>query len=877
MGDGAMPLYRISNQSEFRKKSIVQAQGTSEGIKFGAMPTQSKADSSGCFGTYRPRDIEQKWQQIWKEKKIFRAEVDPSKPKYYVLDMFPYPSGAGLHVGHVTGYTGTDIMARYKRQRGYNVLHPMGWDSFGLPAEQYAIRTGTHPSITTAQNIATYRRQLEALGFSYDWTREVTTSDPRYYKWTQWIFTQLFEKGLVYEAEVNVNFCPALGTVLANEEVEDGRSKEGGYPVERRPLKQWILKITAYADRLLKDLDLLDWPEHLKKLQANWIGRSEGAKVLFVEESTREVIAVFTTRHDTIFGVTFLTLAPEHPLIDRITSSGQKKPVEEYKQRTAAKTDLDRTDLSEEKTGVWTGAYALHPVTGERIPIWISDYVLMGYGTGAVMGVPAHDHRDFEFAHYFGLPSKRVVRLGEQEDREAEGVIFHSQFLDGLTTAQAKEAMARWLEQKGKGERAIQYKLRDWLFSRQRYWGEPIPLLRFEDGTMRALELDELPLMPPVLDDYKPASTGESPLAKARDWVEVIDPKTGKRAVRPTDTMPQWAGSCWYYLRFCDPHNEQEAWSQTSEQYWMPVDLYVGGVEHAVLHLLYARFWHKVLYDLKLVHTIEPFMTLRNQGLVLSRSYRKPNGGYVDSKEVEERDGSFFLKGEEIEVLVQNEKMSKSKLNGVSPDEMIAEFGADALRLYEMFMGPFDREKVWSTEAVNGCKRFLNRFFDLVHSDKVTDESCDEAMKLSHRLVHAVTADLEAMHFNTAIARMMEFLNAFIPLERYPRDALKRAVQMLYPFAPHLAEELWEQLGECESLTFIPIPPVDLAYLEDPISTYVVQINGKLRGRFELAKNLSEREVLQFAQKQPEITKYLQGEIVKTVYIPNKLLNIVLQ
>lgn len=809
---------------------------------------------------YNPNEIEKKWQRIWREEKLFKAEIDPSKPKYYILDMFPYPSGAGLHVGHVTGYTGTDIMARYKRQRGFNVLHPMGWDSFGLPAEQYAIRTGTHPAITTAENIATYRRQLESRGFSYDWDRELATSDPSYYKWTQWIFTKLFEQGLAYEAEVNVNFCPALGTVLANEEVEDGKSKEGGYPVERRPLKQWILRITAYADRLLADLDLLDWPEHLKKLQTNWIGRSEGSTVAFVEQKTKEPIVVFTTRPDTLFGVSYLVLAPEHPLVNRIVIPERRAAVEEYQRITAAKTDLGRTDLAQEKSGVWTGAYAHHPVTEMEIPIWIADYVLMGYGTGAVMGVPAHDERDLEFAEKFKLP---VVSVYEEEKA------VRSDFLNGLTMHAAKETMIRWLEEHAKGQRTVQYKLRDWLFSRQRYWGEPIPILHLEDGTMRPLGLDELPLMPPPLDDYKPAATGESPLAKVRDWVEVVDPKTGKKAVRPTDTMPQWAGSCWYYLRFCDPHNDREAWSKKAENYWMPVDLYVGGVEHAVLHLLYARFWHKVLYDLKLVHTAEPFLCLRNQGLVIARSYKLPGGGYVHPDEVKE--------GEEGDLIVQVEKMSKSKLNGVSPDEIILEFGADALRLYEMFMGPFDREKLWSTEAVNGCKRCLNRFYDMVHSEKVSDQPLEEAMKLSHRLVHAVTSDLEVMQFNTAIARMMEFLNAFIPLPRYPREALKRAVQMLYPFAPHLAEELWERLGEKNSITYEPIPPIDPAYLEDPVATYVVQINGKLRGRFELPKNLVESEVMDHARQQPEVAKYLEGEIIKTVYIPNKLLNIVIK
>jgi len=839
-----------------------------------------------------PRTIERKWQKIWKDQKTFKAEVDLSKPKYYILDMFPYPSGAGLHVGHVTGYTGTDILARYKRQRGFNVLHPMGWDSFGLPAEQYAIRTGTHPSITTRVNIETYRRQLESLGFSYDWDREVATSDPSYYRWTQWIFTLLFEKGLAYEAEINVNFCPALGTVLANEEVENGKSKEGGYPVERRPLRQWVLKITAYADRLLADLDLLDWPDHLKKLQSNWIGRSVGASIAFAEKNSGASISVFTTRPDTLFGVTYLVLAPENPLVDAITTANCRDAVAEYRQQTAAKSDMDRTDVAKDKTGVWTGCFALHPVTNEPIPIWISDYVLMGYGTGAVMAVPAHDERDFAFASAYGLEILPVYdpATDEADVREKTlagqfcwtlgGTVIHSHggglSLNGLVMEPAKERMIAWLEENGKGKRAVHYKLRDWLFSRQRYWGEPIPILHFADGSMRALGLDELPLTPPDVEDFKPASTGESPLAKERRWVEITDPKTGKKALRETNTMPQWAGSCWYYLRFCDPKNTQHAWGMAEEKYWMPVDMYVGGVEHAVLHLLYSRFWHKVLFDCELVHTEEPFMTLRNQGLVTAKSFKKPGGGYVDPHEVQEQNGVFTWKGEEL--FVQMEKMSKSKLNGVSPDEIIEEFGADALRLYEMFMGPFEREKLWNTDAVSGCRRFLNRFYDMVFSEKVVEEESLEALKLSHRLVEFVTKDIEALQFNTAIARMMEFINAFIPLAVYPRSCLKQAVQMLYPFAPHIAEEMWAYLTNSHaSMTYEPIPPVDPKYLIDEMVLYVVQINGKLRGRFELPKDRTESELMGLIRQNPEVEKHLIGDIVKTVFVPNKLLNIVMQ
>jgi leucyl-tRNA synthetase len=840
---------------------------------------------------YDPQTIEKKWQKAWKETQAFKVDIDPSLPKYYILDMFPYPSGAGLHVGHVTGYTGTDIIARFMRQKGFNVLHPMGWDSFGLPAEQYAIRTGTHPAVTTQVNIDTYRRQLESLGFSYDWDREIATSDPGYYKWTQWIFTKLFEKGLAYEAEVSVNFCPALGTVLANEEVENGRSKEGGYPVERRPLKQWILKITAYADRLLADLDLLDWPDHLKKLQTNWIGRSVGALVDFPVEGGG-AIQVYTTRPDTLFGVSYVVLAPEHPLISQITPASHRAAVEAYQRQAAAKSDLERSELTQEKTGVWTGAFASHPITGKQVPVWVADYVLGGYGTGAVMGVPGNDERDFGFAQRYRLPvipvydphqadpeTRAEVLAGKRpwtEDGLVVGSAHYDCTLNGLSMGEAIEKVTAWLEKQGKGKRAVQYKLRDWLFSRQRYWGEPIPILHFPDGSMRALELDELPLTPPHLDDFKPHASGQSPLAKVREWVEVVDPQTGKKAVRETNTMPQWAGSCWYYLRFCDPHNSQAAWSQEAERYWMPVDLYVGGVEHAVLHLLYARFWHKVLYDLKLVHTPEPFMRLRNQGLVTARSYKRPGGGYVAPDEVTEREGRAFSRAGE-ELIVQTEKMSKSKLNGVSPDEMIHEFGADALRLYEMFMGPFDREKVWSTDAVSGCRRFLSRFFEMATSEKLVHKDDPVALKLTHRLLEAVVRDTESFQFNTAIAHMMEYLNAFLPLPHYPVSCVRIAIQLLYPYAPHIAEEMWEKIGSPERLATAPLPPVNPAYLVDETATYIIQINGKLRGRFDLPKDQTESELLELVKNNPDVQKHLVGEVIKTVFVPNKLLNIVTQ
>jgi leucyl-tRNA synthetase len=800
---------------------------------------------------YDHRRIEQKWQGIWKERQLFKASVDVSRPKYYVLDMFPYPSGAGLHVGHVTGYTATDIIARYKRTKGYNVLHPMGWDSFGLPAEQYAIRTGTHPAVTTEKNIATYRRQLESLGFSYDWDREIATSDPAYYKWTQWIFTKLFEKGLAYEAEILVNYCPQLGTVLANEEVENGKSKEGGYPVERKPLRQWILKITAYADRLIDDLTLIDWPDSLKRLQINWIGKSEGAKIDFIEEKTGDVVTVFTTRPDTLFGVSFVLISPEHP---KLKKWSKPELVDAYLKETARKSDMERTDAQREKTGVWTGTFVIHPLTGKKVPLWVADYVLGGYGTGAVMGVPAQDERDLAFAQKYKLDIPSVEH----------------EFLGDVPR------MIELVEKNKKGEGCITYKLRDWLFSRQRYWGEPFPILHLADGTKRVLGLDELPLTPPEMTDYKPSGTGESPLAKDRRWVEIVDPKTGQKALRETNTMPQWAGSCWYYLRFCDPHNREAAWDPKKEQYWMPVDLYVGGVEHAVLHLLYARFWHKVLFDLNLVSTPEPFQRLRNQGLVTARSYQLPTGAYVSPDEVEEKEGQFFQLGTHVPLKSQVEKMSKSKLNGITPDEMIEEFGADALRLYEMFMGPFDQEKLWNTDAVTGCYRFLTRVHNLVISDKIKDDDQGDGMKLAHRVVHAVEKDIEAMSFNTAIAKMMEFLNDFTPLPLYPKKAVIMMIQALYPFAPHIAEEAYEKLGGKESLTFVPFPKVDPAYLVDESTLYIVQVNGKLRGKWELPKDKTEQEILEFIQGQPQISKHISGKIEKVIFVPNKLINLVI-
>lgn len=828
---------------------------------------------------YDHRYIETKWQKIWDENKEFSVEVDLSKPKYYILDMFPYPSGAGLHVGHVTGYTATDILARFKRQKGFNVLHPMGWDSFGLPAEQYAVRTGTHPSVTTKNNINTYRKQLKSLGFSYDWSREVATSDPTYYKWTQWIFTKLYEKGLAYEAEIQVNFCPTLGTVLSNEEVEEGKSKEGGYPIVRKPLKQWILKITAYADELIQDLDTLDWPDYLKQLQRNWIGKSEGAKIKFPLEKHEGYIECFTTTPETIFGITFLVIAPESPLVATLTTKDKASEVHHYLKAIESKSDLDRTDLNKEKSGVFTGSYALHPITGDKIPVWIADYVLMNVGTGSVMGVPSHDQRDYEFVEKFDLPFLQVISPVDDSEvggcYEGEGYLIHSSHgncdLNHLTRMEGRKKIIDYLEEEKLGTRCTTYKLRDWLFSRQRYWGEPFPILHYEDGTKRTLGLDELPLTPPTIQDYKPGDDGRSPLAKVKEWVEIIDPKTGKKAYRETNTMPQWAGSCWYYLRFCDPHNTQAAWSPEKENYWMPVDLYVGGVEHAVLHLLYARFWHKVLYDLGLVSTREPFQVLRNQGLVVSKSYKKKEGSYIDPSEVDQEISKGHF------VIEQIEKMSKSKLNGVTPDDIIDEFGADSLRLYEMFMGPFDKEKLWNTDAVTGCYRFVSKVYDLCVSEKLSSQDTEEGLKLGHRLVQHVSSDIEKMSFNTAIAKMMEFMNAFTPLSSYPVSVVKMLLQMLYPLAPHIAEECWEIINPHSRLLEAHYPIVNPKYLQDDLVTYVVQVNGKVRARIEASRDLSEKEIFEAAISEDNVKKFLLTSVQKKVFVPNKLLNIVLE
>ena len=820
---------------------------------------------------YDPHLIEKKWQKFWKETKPFKAQEIPSKPKYYVLDMFPYPSGAGLHVGHLIGYTATDVVSRYKMARGFSVLHPMGWDSFGLPAEQYAIRTGTHPAITTHANIKNFKSQLQTMGYAYDWDREFMTSDPQYYKWTQWIFTKLYEKGLAYQADMFVNWCPALGTVLANEEVEAGRSKEEGHPVERRPLRQWVLKITAYADRLLEDLELVDWPEGLKRLQKNWIGRSVGAQLSFPVAGGGESIEVFTTCPHTIFGATYMVLAPEHPLVAHVTTPSQNHAIAAYKKASAAKSDLERTELAKTKTGCFTGGFALNPANGQKIPIWIADYVLPGYGTGAIMAVPAHDERDKEFALQYHLP---IISVMDASERCCNSVSSDLN-LTGLSVPEAFDKVIAWAEKNKIGKQTVNYKLRDWLFSRQRYWGEPFPILHFEDGTTRALEIDELPLESPEVLEYKPSASGESPLAKVKDWVEIEDPKTGKKALRETNTMPQWAGSCWYYLRFCDPHNTSQAWDPEKEKYWMSVDLYVGGAEHAVLHLLYARFWHKVLFDCGLVSTLEPFQRLVNQGLITARSYQMESGLYVSPEEAVERDGKYvhWETGEELRSHI--DKMSKSKFNGISPDGVIEEYGADALRMYALFMGPIEKEKVWNIEGVSGCRRFLNRFYDMALSDKVKDQDTPEGLKLAHKLVWGVSEDMEKLLLNTTISKLMEFLNDFTKLSIYPKKAVKMAVQMLAPLAPHMAEELWEHLGEKNSVTHAPWPSYDPSYLVEENVLYVVQINGKVRGRYTLPKDANQELVLETARADPALEKYLQGSIQKIVFVPGKILNLV--
>ena len=836
---------------------------------------------------YDHETIEQKWQQYWLKNKTFKTEIIPGKPKYYVLDMFPYPSGDGLHVGHPEGYTATDIITRYKRMRGFNVLHPMGWDAFGLPAERHAVRTGEHPAIITGKNCDTFRRQIQRLGLSYDWDREINTTDPGYYKWTQWIFSILYERGLAYEVQAPVNWCPALNTVLANEEVKDGKYVETGDPVEKKAMRQWMLKITAYAEQLLADLDGLDWPEGIKAMQREWIGRSEGADVVFAVADSDKSFTVFTTRPDTLFGATYCVLAPEHPLSLNITAPEQLQAVKDYIEAASQKSAQDRMKDERTKTGVFTGAYAVNPVNNARIPIWIADYVLAEYGYGAIMAVPAHDTRDYEFATKFNLPIIEVISGGDisKEAWTSDGTLVNSSLLDGLNVAEAKKKISGWLEERGAGRGTVNYKLRDWLFSRQRYWGEPFPLLRLEDGSIRVVPMTDLPILLPALDDYRPTPDGAPPLARALDWVNTVDPVTGQTAKRETNTMPQWAGSCWYFLRFCDPRNETEAWSTKAERYWMPVDLYVGGAEHAVLHLLYSRFWHKVLFDAGLVHTREPFLKLFNQGMILAYSFKDSLGKYHYPSEVERDGETWRLKASGEVVEAQIEKMSKSRYNVVNPDEVIREYGADAMRLYEMFMGPLDRDKPWTDEGVQGVFRFLRRVWSVYVGEDgnlgtriVQGTGETGIIRELHKTIRAVTQDIEGLSFNTAIARMMEFVNSALKAETLDQSSAEQFVLVLAPFAPHIAEELWSRLGHTDSLAYEPWPDYDEALLVENTMEIPVQILGKLRGKIEVPTDSTREHILEAAKMDPKIASCLQGKtIVKEIYVPGKMVNLVIK
>ena len=805
---------------------------------------------------YNHRVIEKKWQKYWDENKTFKTLEDHTKEKFYALDMFPYPSGAGLHVGHPEGYTATDILSRYKRANGYNVLHPMGWDAFGLPAEQYALDTGNDPRDFTKTNIDTFRRQIKELGFSYDWDREVNTTDPNYYKWTQWIFKKLYEKGLAYVDEVPVNWCPALGTVLSNEEVIDGKSERGGHPVERRPMRQWVLKITDYAEKLLADLDILDWPESLKAMQRNWIGKSVGAEIDFKIEGTDKVFTVFTTRADTVFGVSYCVLAPEHKLVEEIVTEGQRAAVEEYLDIVKRKSDLERTDLNKDKTGVFTGAYAINPVNGEKVELWIADYVLASYGTGAVMAVPAHDERDYEFATKFNLPIKVVI----EDNGEVvvpfygDGKHINSDFINGLNNEEAIAKVIEFLEENKVGRSKVTYKLRDWLFSRQRYWGEPIPIIHWEDGTMTTVPDSELPLLLPETDNIKPSGTGESPLANIEEWLNVVDPETGKKGKRETNTMPQWAGSCWYYLRYIDPHNDEMFADPEKLKYWLPVDVYIGGAEHAVLHLLYARFWHKVLYDLGLVPTREPFQKLFNQGMILA----------------EGKDG-------------RPEKMSKSKGNVVNPDDIIVSHGADTLRVYEMFMGPLDASIAWSENGLDGSRRFLDRVYRLFVdeetgkvNDKVQDKDNTELEVSYNYTVKKVSEDIEILGFNTAISQLMVFVNDCYKAEYIPRKYALGFIQLLAPFAPHLAEEMWEIYGNTESISYVPWPTFDESKLVSDTVEIVVQLMGKVKAKLDVKKDLTPAELEQIVLANEEVKELIEGkQVMKVIVVPGRLVNIV--
>ena len=847
---------------------------------------------------YHFDQIEKKWQKYWLENKTFKTPDFSDKPKYYALDMFPYPSGAGLHVGHPEGYTATDIICRYKRMRGFNVLHPMGWDAFGLPAEQYAIETGTHPSITTEKNIDTFREQIRALGFSYDWDREVNTTDPQYFRWTQWIFLQLYKKGLAYIDEVAVNWCPALGTVLANEEVIDGKSERGSHPVIRKPMKQWMLKITEYAERLLQDLDDLDWAEGIKEMQRNWIGKSTGAEVDFQVASSDEKITVYTTRPDTLFGATYMVLAPEHPLVEKITTDEHHDAVVKYREHAERMSDLDRTELNTEKTGVFTGAYAVNPINGTKIPIWISDYVLITYGTGAIMAVPSHDTRDFEFAQKFEIP---IICIIEPDAKEAKaenvniddvlagkacwtgnGKMINSANEDGLDingmeVKDSKRTTTEWLEARGIGKAAVNYKLRDWLFSRQRYWGEPFPIIHMEDGSIKLVAEDELPLELPEMEEFKPSGTGESPLANATDWLEYTDPETGMKGRRETNTMPQWAGSCWYYLRYIDPKNTEMPWDLDKEKYWMPVDLYVGGAEHAVLHLLYARFWHKVLYDIGVVHTKEPFTKLVNQGMILGLSHKDSRGALVPNDKVDfTPDGPISKEtGEKLEEFPA--KMSKSLKNVVNPDDVIKAYGADSMRLYEMFMGPLEATKPWNTKGVEGVFRFLKRAWRMVVCSEITDDELDkEQLRVLHATIKKVGEDVETFGFNTAISQMMIFVNEFSKSDKLPRVAAETFVKLLAPFAPHVGEELWEHLGYSDTIAYESWPEYEEKYLKVAEAEILVQVLGRPKARIMMPTDASNKDMEEIALTDDSVKAAIEGKTVrKVICVPGRLVNIV--
>ena len=823
---------------------------------------------------YKPQEIESKWQTRWEKAQLFKTpdnlEELRQKPKFYVLDMFPYPSGSGLHVGHPEGYTATDVLARFKRMQGYHVLHPMGWDAFGLPAERAAVREKIHPAIITKRNVDNFRRQIKRLGFSYDWDREISTASVDYYKWTQWIFLKLYEKDLAYLDEIPVNWCSALNTVLANEEVKDGKYVETGDPVERRSMKQWMLKITAYAERLLDDLDEVDWPESVKEMQRNWIGKSCGARIQFDISNHPVSFEVFSTRPDTLFGATYCVLAPEHPLIQDITSTTQRKAVEAYVQNTSQKSDLDRSDLAKTKTGVFTGAYAINPINQAMLPIWVADYVLMSYGTGAIMAVPAHDERDGEFAQQYQLPVIEVI---------SDDVLKNSDFLNGMHTKEAHHTVIEYLETHAKGAAEVQYRLRDWLFSRQRYWGEPFPLIHLEDGQVVAVPDEWLPVELPQVEQYQPTEDGRPPLGRAsKDWLEVTLPD-GRKGIRELNTMPQWAGSCWYYLRYLDPKNPDQFCNEELEKYWMPVDLYIGGVEHAVLHLLYARFWHKVLYDCGMVSTKEPFQRLFNQGMILAYSYRDQHGKYYHPNTVQKQGSTFVTKDNAIPLSAQIEKMSKSKNNVVNPDDVMDEYGADSLRLYEMFMGPLEATKPWQTDGVEGVYRFLNRVWRLTHKT-ITDEPGESQMELwkgLHQCIKKVTHDTQNLHFNTAIAHMMSFVNQATQTDRLPQQSLELFLTILAPYAPHLAEELWEHLGHTDFIAAQLWPSYDETLCQENEVTIVVMINGKKRGDFQANKDTPQDQLKQQALTQSNIQHHLEGKTPKKIIVvPDKLVNIVL-